>query len=501
MVQEDNCYDLLIIGGGINGAGVARDAAGRGLKVLLVEKDDLAQHTSSASTKLIHGGLRYLEHYDFALVRKALEEREVLLKAAPHIIWPMRFVLPHQKGQRPAWLIRLGLFLYDHLGGRKILPATKVLRRNTSAKFEALKSDLSFAFEYSDCWVDDARLVLLNAMSARELGADVRTRTICNELRHENGFWHCSLKDRSGQKQEITARVVVNAAGPWVEDVLGLTKPGKNSSNVRLVKGSHIITNKRFDGEHSYFFQNGDGRIMFAIPYQEGKMTLIGTTDEPYKADKDKVEISDEEIDYLIACANEYFKEEISRDDVVATYSGVRPLYDDQKENASAVTRDYVLSYEDFDGAGILSIFGGKITTYRTLAENVMDSVKQNFPDMPDKWTKETPLPGGDIANADFETFYPANVTQYHWLPADVVKRFCRAYGTNIDNLLSGMNSVEDMGQDFGHGLYAKELEYLIQHEFVTQVEDVLWRRSKLGLRMTEAQINDVKNWFEGKVA
>ncbi len=499
MARATEKYDLLIVGGGINGAGIARDAVGRGLKVLLVEKDDLAQHTSSASTKLIHGGLRYLEHYDFALVRKALAEREVLLRAAPHIIWPMRFVLPHQKGQRPAWLVRIGLFLYDHMGGRKLLPPTKVLRRKSSKKFDPLKPELKFAFEYSDCWVDDARLVVLNAIDAVERGADIWTQSKCESLTRHDMHWDAVISRPNGERQSVEARVVINAAGPWVDDVAQIAEPGRNMQYVRLVKGSHIIIEKKFEGSHSYFFQNGDGRIMFAIPYQEGRLTLVGTTDEPYTADKDKVEISDSEIEYLIAGANEYFKEPIKRADIVSTYSGVRPLYDDQNENVSEVTRDYVLSYEKEGGAPILSVFGGKITTYRTLAEGVMKTLGDAFPDLSDKWTKDKSLPGGDIPNADFEAYVLRIRAQYTWLNSEVLRRMLRAYGSRIDLVLGDATSVEDLGQHFGEGLYAKELDYLVEHEFVTRVEDVLWRRSKLGLRINEAQQLELQKWFSSK--
>ena len=364
-------HDLLVIGGGVNGTGIARDAAGRGLDVVLVEKDDLAQHTSSASTKLIHGGLRYLEMYDFALVRKALIEREILLRAAPHIIWPMRFVLPHDKDQRPAWLIRLGLFLYDHLGGRKMLPPTYTLRRGKTDKLDPLKEEFRLAFEYSDCWVEDSRLVVLNAVDAKERGAEVLTRTACTKLVRHEGHWEVELTSTAGVETRYS-KALVNAAGGWVDEIIDLANPADSATHLRLVKGSHIIVPKWHDGEHAYFFQNGDGRIMFAIPYERGEYTLIGTTDIPYTANKDKVEISPEEIAYLCAGASEYYQRAITPDDVVATYSGVRPLYDDHAASASKVTRDYVLHYDTRGGAPILSVFGGKITTYRELAEEAV---------------------------------------------------------------------------------------------------------------------------------
>jgi len=342
-------YDLLIIGGGINGAGIARDAAGRDLKVMLCEKDDLAAHTSSSSTKLIHGGLRYLEYYDFGLVRKALLERETLLRAAPHIIWPMRFVLPHHKALRPAWLVRLGLFLYDHMGGRKILPPTKVLRRASSEKFAPLEERFTLAFEYSDCWVDDARLTILSAVDAGERGADIAVGTECVALERGQESWTATLREDGGEERQVSARVIVNAAGPWVDDIVDQAFEVKKNQRVRLVKGSHIIVNKVFEGEHSYFFQNADERIIFAIPYEDGNYTLIGTTDVPFVGDNNDVVISDEEVTYLCEAASEYLLDDIHPEDVVSTYSGVRPLYDDQSADASAVTRDYVLSLEEKD--------------------------------------------------------------------------------------------------------------------------------------------------------
>ncbi|MFC7293033.1 glycerol-3-phosphate dehydrogenase [Hirschia litorea] len=497
MSQSEDIYDLLIIGGGINGVGIARDAAGRGLKVMLVEKDDLAQHTSSSSTKLIHGGLRYLENYDFALVAKALKEREVLLRAAPHIIWPMRFVLPHQKGQRPAWLIRMGLFLYDNFGGREILPGTKVLRRKSSEKFEPLKSTFQLAFEYSDCWVDDARLVALNAVAAKEKGAVIRTRSRCDALVRMQDMWEASIGAANGTHDKVRAKVVVNAAGPWVDELSNQAIGGQNKASVRLVKGSHIIINKKFEGSHSYFFQNGDGRIMFAIPYQEGRMTLIGTTDELYTGDRDVVEISEKEIEYLISSVNEYFIAPVERQDIVSTYAGVRPLYDDQTENVSKVTRDYVLSYDDKAGAPLLSVFGGKITTYRTLAEAVMTNLQTQFPHMSESWTKSAHLPGGDIQNADFDAYLATVSVRYPWYDERHLKRMLRAYGTRIHEIFADAQSMNDLGDVLGEGFSQVELNYLIENEFVKTAEDVLWRRSKLGLHLNSEQISILENWFK----
>ncbi|MEL7128863.1 MAG: glycerol-3-phosphate dehydrogenase, partial [Pseudomonadota bacterium] len=459
-------YDLVVIGGGINGAGIARDAAGRGLRVLLCEKDDLAAHTSSSSTKLIHGGLRYLEHYDFALVRKALIEREVLLKAAPHIIWPMRFVLPYQSGLRPAWMIRLGLFLYDHLGGRKILPPTKVLSRRSSDKLGPLKPHLVKAFEYSDCWVEDARLVVLNAVDAKAKGATILTRTECTSLEADGGTWSVGLRGEQGADQTVQARAVVNAAGPWVETVAGHAVGRSNTAHVRLVKGSHLITQKLFEGDHAYFFQNGDGRIMFAIPYENGTLTLIGTTDLPYDGDPGEVHISDSEIDYLCDGASEYFDTPITPDKIVSTYAGVRPLYDDLSADASSVTRDYVLSRDTIADAPMISVYGGKITTYRKLAEGVLDLLGQDLEINASAWTEAAPLPGGDVPGADFERFFKDVRKRYDWMDPSLVHRLARAYGSRIGEVVNGAETAEQLGHHYGAGLYQAEVDYLVRTEF-----------------------------------
>lgn len=493
-------YDLLVIGGGINGVGIARDAAGRGLKILLCEKDDLAAHTSSASTKLIHGGLRYLEQYDFALVRKALIEREILLRAAPHIIWPMRFVLPYDKDLRPAWLIRLGLFLYDHLGGRKMLAPTKTLRRRTTNRLDPLREEFRLAFEYSDCWVEDSRLVVLNAVDAKARGADVRTRTACVALVRRPDHWEAVLRDPDGDRT-VMARAVVNAAGGWVDEILGLAEPGTAQQNLRLVKGSHIIVPSWHEGDFAYFFQNGDGRIMFAIPYERGAFTLIGTTDVPYEASKDKVVISQEEIDYLCAGASEYYKRKITPDDVVGTYSGVRPLYDDHAANASKVTRDYVLDCDRTGGAPILSVFGGKITTYRELAEHALKELAPDFPGMTRPWTKTASLPGGDMPGADFEEFLRGLSLRQPWMEQGLLRRLARAYGTRVDALVATAKSMTELGRDFGGGLHEAEVTYLMHHEFAQTAEDILWRRSKLRLHLSEAEQASLEKWLEGRLS
>jgi glycerol-3-phosphate dehydrogenase len=387
--------DVLVVGGGINGAGIARDAAGRGLSVVLAEKGDLASATSSASTKLVHGGLRYLEHYEFRLVREALKEREVLLRAAPHIIWPLRFVLPHHRGLRPAWLLRLGLFLYDHLGGRDLLPGTRVIDLDRSPVGTPLKTDYRLGFEYSDCWVEDTRLVVLNAIDARERGAEILTRTALVDARVENGVWLARLQGPDGERT-VRARAVVNAAGPWVADVLGGRLGVNSGSAVRLVKGSHVVVPRLYEHDRCYIFQNSDGRIIFTIPY-EGAFTLIGTTDEDYKGDPGAAAISEDEIAYLCRLTAEYFQAPVTPADVVWTYSGVRPLYDDGASKAQEATRDYVLEWSETGGAPALSVFGGKITTYRRLAEAAMEHLKRSFPRLGPSWTASAPLPGGDF--------------------------------------------------------------------------------------------------------
>lgn len=487
-------YDLAIVGGGINGVGIARDAAGRGLKVLLVERDDLASHTSSASTKLVHGGLRYLEHYEFSLVRKALKEREVLLRAAPHIIWPMRFVLPVDEGMRPAWFLRLGLFLYDHLGGRKVLKGTKSLNLNKDHRGDPLQDRLRKGFAYSDCWVEDARLVALTARDATERGADIRTRTECVGLERSDSHWTLDIL-AEGKVEKSTAKVLVNAAGPWVDPVTVLYDRSSNAAKLRLVKGSHIVVARKFEGDHSYIFQNKDGRIIFAIPY-EGNYTLIGTTDQRWSYDDGPAEISDDEIDYLCAAASEYFKEPVERGDIKWDYSGVRPLFDDHSRSAATVTRDFVFDYDNEKGAPVLSIFGGKITTYRVLALKAMETLSDDLNINGDDWTKNAPLPGGKFAVDGLDALIAEYKAKWPFLKIELVERLVRAYGTDAANMLDNVGDEEGLGQYFGCGLYQLELEWLIQHEFVQTAEDALWRRSKLGLHMTELQRNAVVDWF-----
>lgn len=491
-------FDLLIIGGGINGAGIARDAAGRGLSVCLVEKDDLAQHTSSASTKLVHGGLRYLEHFEFRLVRESLIERERLLKIAPHIIWPMRFVLPHDTGLRPKWLLRLGLFLYDNLGGRRLLPPTRTVDLRNAPHGAVLEERLVKGFEYSDCWVEDARLVALNCLDARERGADIRTRTECTNLERMDDGWNAALRSEAGE-EHVRARMVVNAAGPWVDEVLSRALPRDEHNNLRLVKGSHLIFPRLFEGEHAYIFQNKDDRIIFAIPY-EREFTLVGTTDVGFEGDPSGITISDEEAGYICDAANEYLRVDVAPDQAVSSYAGVRPLYDDRSTSNSTVTRDYVFELdqgEDGNAPALLSIFGGKITTYRKLAEHALAKMKASGK----TWTADTPLPGGDIDPEKYEAFVDGAMQRFDWLPASAVQRLCRAYGTRVDVLLAGAQGLNDLGGHLGEDLYARELEYLVEHEFVNTADDALWRRSKLELHLDEASKARVRDWFAQRKA
>ena len=489
--------DIVVVGGGINGAGIARDAAGRGLSVLLCEKNDLASATSSASTKLIHGGLRYLEYYEFRLVREALIEREVLLRAAPHIIWPLRFVLPHNKGLRPAWMIRLGLFLYDHLGGRKLLPGSEGIDLRQHPAGAPLEADLRKAFVYSDCWVQDSRLVVLNAMDARERGAEVLTRVECVSARREEGQWRVVLRDlHDGAQREVRARALVNAAGPWTAEFIEQRAGLNKAQSLRLVKGSHIVVPKLFEHDFPYIFQNPDGRIVFAIPY-ENDFTLIGTTDVDFTADPGEVEISDDEVAYLCQAVNAYFKRKITPADVVWTYSGVRPLYDDRAESASSATRDYVLEIDHGPGkAPLLSVFGGKITTFRKLSEHALRKLEEAMGPLGESWTAEAPLPGGDIPGADFEGYAERFRQSHSWLPQDLARRYLRAYGTRTEQLLDGAGDLDGLGEHLGDGLYAAELRYLMRQEWVETADDLLWRRSKMGLHVSADTKQNLAAWI-----
>lgn len=505
--METGTTDLFVIGGGINGCGIARDAAGRGLSVTLVEKGDLAQATSSASTKLFHGGLRYLEYFEFRLVREALAERETLLAAMPHISWPLRFVLPYDpamrfesdtptsrllgtvmpwlRGRRPAWLIRLGLFLYDTLGGRRVLPATRTLDLAADPAGRPLRPELRRAWEYSDCWVEDSRLVALNARDAAARGARILVRTEAISARREDGAWLITTQGPEG-RVEHRARALVNAGGPWVGAVLHDIVHAETRAGVRLVRGSHIVTRRLYDHDRCYFFQGSDGRIIFAIPYEQD-FTLIGTTDADHQGPPESARCTEAERDYLLAFASRYFARPVTVEDVVWTYSGVRPLYDDGATSATAATRDYVLAL-DAEGAPLLSVFGGKITTYRRLAEGALARLAPFFPQATGPWTARAPLPGGDFPIDGVASLVAGLRARYPFLTDYWAGRLVRAYGAEAEDVLGEARAAADLGRDFGATLTEAEVRWLLDREFARSAADILWRRSKLGLRMTEEQ-------------
>ena len=518
---DEHVVDLFVIGGGINGCGIARDAAGRGLSVTLAEMNDLASATSSASTKLFHGGLRYLEYFEFRLVREALIEREVLLRAMPHISWPMRFILPYHKdmrfendtptskllgfvmpwmkGRRPAWLIRLGLFLYDNLGGRKILPGTRTLTLQGTKEGQPLEPRFEKAYEYSDCWVEDARLVVLNARDAEARGARILTRTQVTTASVQDGIWQIETKDtESGATRNHKARMLVNAGGPWVGDILQHKAHLNSKEGVRLIRGSHIVTRKLFDHDKCYFFQGTDGRIIFAIPY-ETDFTLIGTTDAEHDDPTNRPLCTPEEKRYLIDFANRYFKDDITEDDVVWTYSGVRPLYDDGASSATAATRDYTLKVDTSAGAPILNVFGGKITTYRRLAESAMEKIADNLGTSKGAWTAGVPLPGGDFPVDGFANVVTALESSFPFLDDFWAKRLVRAYGTEAGTLLGNATSPQDLGRNFGATLTESEVKWLMSKEYACTAEDVVWRRNKLGLRLSNEQIAALDDWMRAQ--
>ncbi len=492
-MTDKSIIDLLVIGGGINGTGIARDAVGRGLSVVLCEKDDLAQGTSSRSGKLIHGGLRYLEYYEFRLVREALIEREVLLASAPHIIWPLRFVIPHSPEQRPAWLVRLGLFLYDHLGGRKRLPPCRTLDLLHDAEGKAIKPEFRKAFEYSDCWVDDSRLVLLNALDAHERGAQIFTRTAAISARRHQGNWDVVLRSSDGTIRNVRAKAIANAAGPWVEQVINGVAGSNSSRKVRLVKGSHLIVKKFWEGPHSFVLQNHDKRVIFVNPYQDG-LCLIGTTDRPYEGAPEKVHIEDDEVDYMLAAVNRYTRTQLTRTDVLHSYSGVRPLYDDNADNPSAVTRDYVF---ELDGdPPLLSVFGGKITTYRKLAEHALQKLKPYFPAMSGDWTAQSILPGGDIPHGIIATYIERLQQKFVWMPKPLIEHYVKLYGTRTEKLLGNASAVKDLGQHFGGTFYEAEILYLRENEWARSAEDILERRTKHGLQISQQQRQELVRYL-----
>ncbi|MCL1628416.1 glycerol-3-phosphate dehydrogenase [Roseibaca sp. V10] len=510
--------DVFIIGGGINGCGIARDAAGRGLSVALAEMNDIASATSSSSTKLFHGGLRYLEYFEFRLVREALVEREVLLRAMPHIAWPMRFVLPYHKdmrfesdtptsrllsvvmpwmkGRRPAWLIRLGLFLYDTLGGRKILPGTRTLDLRNSPEGAPLQPQFAKAYEYSDCWVEDSRLVSLNARDAAMRGAQIMTRTKVVSAQREDDLWRVETEDtETGSTKVHYARMLVNAGGPWVGDIIQTKLRSNSSDGVRLVRGSHIVTRKLFDHDKCYFFQGTDGRIIFAIPY-ETDFTLIGTTDAEHEDPSKAPECTPEERDYLLNFASQYFAKPVTKEQVVWSYSGVRPLYDDGASSATAATRDYTLKVDKAGGAPLLNIFGGKITTYRRLAEAAMDKITAELSVTKGNWTAGVTLPGGDFPVDGVSELVAELRRNYPFLTNAWALRLVRGYGTDVARILEGATGAEDLGRDFGATLTEAEVLWLMEHEFAKRAEDVVWRRSKLGLRLSKDEIAALDAWM-----
>ena len=484
--------DLIVIGGGINGAGIAADAAGRGLSVLLLEAQDLASATSSASSKLIHGGLRYLEHYEFRLVSEALSEREKLLKMAPHIIFPMRFRLPHQPHLRPAWMIRIGLFMYDNLGKRVSLPASHGLK---FGKDSVLKPELTRGFEYSDCWVDDARLVVLNAQEVVKRGGEVRTRTKVTRARREGDLWIIDAVDSvTGETHTWQAKGLVNATGPWVKEFFDHGLELKSPYGIRLIKGSHIVVPRVHNEPQAYILQNKDNRIVFVIPWQD-EFSIIGTTDVEYHGDPHEVKIDDNEITYLLDVYNDHFKKTLTRDDIVWTYSGVRPLCDDESDSPQAITRDYTLSVADEHGkAPLLSVFGGKLTTYRKLAEHAMEKLAKYYPHSGQAWTQNAVLPGGDLAGTRDE--YAAALHRRFNLPESLARRYARTYGSNSELFLTNATGIHDLGENFGHDLYEAELRYLADKEWVVSVEDAIWRRTKLGMWLNDEQKQRVAAWL-----
>lgn len=484
-------YDVVVVGGGINGVGVAVDAVGRGLSVFLCEKDDLASHTSSASSKLIHGGLRYLEHKEFRLVREALAEREILLAKAPHIIRPLRFIMPHQPHLRPAWLIRTGLFFYDHLGKREKLAGSKHI--TFDAATSPLKAEITQGFEYSDCAVDDARLVVLNAIQSREQGAHIVTQTRCTSAYRENGLWVIHLENTQGS-YTVQAKALVNAAGPWVAQFIQQNLKQKSPYGLRLIQGSHIVVPKIYAGDKAFILQNDDHRIVFAIPYLD-QYTLIGTTDHEYQGDLNKVTITQPEMDYLLDVYNDHFKHQLGPQDILYTYSGVRSLCDDESDNPSAITRDYTLALSQEQDAPLLSVFGGKLTTYRKLAESALTHLQPFFPTMKKPWTEKALLPGAENL-VSVELLIQQLIQAVQDVSVQLASRWAHAYGSRVWIFLNNISMLHELGQDFRHGLYAQEVDYLVNQEWAITSSDILWRRSKLGLEFTETEIQALDEYL-----
>lgn len=492
MNADRESFDVVVVGGGVNGAGIAMDAAGRGLRVLLCEMDDLASATSSSSSKLIHGGLRYLEHYEFRLVREALGERESLLRNAPHIMWPLRFRLPHRSHLRPAWMIRAGLFLYDHLAKREMLPGSRSIRFESS---DPLKPDIEKGFEYSDGWADDARLVVLAAKKAEECGASVLTRTKCVNAERGRHEWRVTLRDlQRNTEREVSAKAIINAAGPWVSNLFGEALGMSAPKTIRMVKGSHIVVPRLNRGEEAYILQNEDDRIVFVIPYED-EFSLVGTTDVEFEGDPRQVTISEEETEYLLAIVNDHFKHQLSAEDVVWSYSGVRPLMDDEEGNAQKASRDYSFEVsEEEDRALLISVFGGKLTTYRKLAEAATNKLCQFFPEADGAWTRTAPLPGGDFT--DHETLERQLRRDFPWLKETLIRRFVRTYGTRSYELLRGCERMDDLGVRFAGDLFAAEVDYLTDQEWALTSEDILWRRTKQGLYASREKVADLDRYL-----
>ncbi|HLT21208.1 MAG TPA: glycerol-3-phosphate dehydrogenase, partial [Thermomicrobiales bacterium] len=492
-------YDLLVIGGGINGVGVARDAAGRGLKVLLCEQADLGAATSSASSKLLHGGLRYLEQFQFRMVRHALAEREVLLAAAPHIVTPLRFVLPHNRKIRPYWMIRVGIWLYDHLARRNTLPGSTGLDLRQDIAGQPLRERFRRGFEYSDCWVDDARLVVLTAIDARQRGATILTRTRCVAATRVDGGWQVELEDTiSGERRCVMASVIVNAAGPWAEGVARQILGVESRYRSRLVKGSHIVVPRMVDHGKAYILQNDDKRIVFVLPFEDD-FTMIGTTDVPYDGDPFAAEIDAEETDYLLAVVNDHFRRQLSADNIVWSFSGVRPLYDDGSRSAAKVSRDYILETHaapGIDGPAALTIWGGKLTGFRLLAEDVLEQLRPRFPGMPGRWTAGALLPGGNLHPPGIEQFTTMLTQVYDWLPPKLARAYARRYGNLAHTVLGNASSLQRHGEELAPGLYTREVDYLVRHEWARTADDILWRRTKLGLHATPTDVQRVEDYI-----
>ena len=486
--------DLLVVGGGINGVGIARDAAGRGIRTLLCEQHDLAAHTSSASTHLIHGGLRYLEYYDFKLVRKSLREREIVLDSAPHLAWPLRFVLPHDRHLRPAWMIRAGLFLYDHLARRRRLAGSKAIDLRRHPAGEPLEHRYRKGFMYSDGWVDDARLVVINAVDAQERGATVLTRAKCASLRAADGRWSATIEHQDGSTEVVSARAVVNAAGPWVAEFLDAHTPTPARHHPRMIQGSHIVLRKLSDHPYAYIFQAPDGRFVFAIPFEQD-YTLVGTTERDFTGDLACPAIDATEVQYLVDMVNRYFTRDLTPADVVWTFAGLRPLLASSTQDPKSITRDYVLDF-DRRGPPLLSVYGGKLTTYRKLAEDVVDMLCPALGMDARPWTAPASLPGGDMPGADFEAWFAGISNRYGWLSQPLLQRYARAYGTRIERLLVGCTKMSDLGVEVLPGLYTREIEYLRREEFAVTAEDILYRRSKLGLRLKADAVRKLDEWL-----